>query len=379
MRSVNLQSKQPVSSNSPPASSISPTCELLPMELEGVVSAHKSSSHGILDSQSQSNLPTPYVSAPSSPARTSNPFNATPCFYSYPTSPVVGFSNPSPEFEPSPAAKNISDEEIQQHQKRHVQTMSFADDQFSNGQLRPLKLPPRLQGGSKPSSRVSSPTRSRDATSCCTFYRHSFKNKDLDPFAAALEEIRKEDAWFGQAPPRQLHRRTQSVAPLKSLPWSCGGLEGHEKEIGPAEPAWQVEWVTKRPKEEQNPDLVRLVPIGHSVPNMRPSACSGHPSKAVRRRWSSLVWLSERKLSRDRGIQYESDRWAYAWDKARDQVAKARDQAAMARAKDPSFGERHRAPYKVEEGVQHKRVEMKALTKYKPNKLLLCFGLNSRG
>lgn len=81
-----------------------------------------------------------------------------------------------------------------------VSAAAFADELFRAGVLLPLRLPPRLQrpARSAGASAATSPTCRATAT----------KHRGFDPFAAALEKVRKD---AGAAAPR----RSRSLSPLR--------------------------------------------------------------------------------------------------------------------------------------------------------------------
>ncbi|GJY69339.1 hypothetical protein Tco_0472321 [Tanacetum coccineum] len=88
-------------------------------------------------------------------------------------------------------------------------TITFADELFSNGQVLPLKLPPRLHASvpTSPrsfSSRVRSPFAQR-----CTW------NDGFDPFLIALEKVSEETE--GRV---SVHRRSRSYSPFRGRSFS---------------------------------------------------------------------------------------------------------------------------------------------------------------
>ncbi|CAD6231868.1 unnamed protein product [Miscanthus lutarioriparius] len=92
-----------------------------------------------------------------------------------------------------------------------VSAASFADELFRAGALLPLSLPPRLQrpaaySASAGASAATSPTMSSSAASASC--RSSRKHRGFDPFAAALEKVRRD----GGAP---AVRRARSLSPLR--------------------------------------------------------------------------------------------------------------------------------------------------------------------
>ncbi|KAJ0102384.1 hypothetical protein Patl1_05586 [Pistacia atlantica] len=87
--------------------------------------------------------------------------------------------------------------------------LAFADELFCNGQVMPLKLPPRLQYGNsvENNSTFSSP-RSPSGRLKFPFQRRSLWNDDFDPFMVALETVKQEQR-------EKTHRRARSMSPLR--------------------------------------------------------------------------------------------------------------------------------------------------------------------
>lgn len=198
-----------------------------------------------------------YVSAPTSPSRWNLQENMD--FYSVPTSPTRGVSSnalfgfetepPSPrtyedanstfdefEFETScrfdakdmivirDFEKSIFDHQVQQKQQFRQRgdslpsaNMAFADELFCNGKVLPLtpplKLPPRLQHGSK--SGNYSPTFSSSPSSVLRlpFSPRRMWNDDFDPFTVALDNVREEKRGKAQG---KNYRRTRSLSPFRA-------------------------------------------------------------------------------------------------------------------------------------------------------------------
>jgi hypothetical protein len=84
---------------------------------------------------------------------------------------------------------------------------AFADEMFRGGVLIPLKLPPRLQRPAA-SSAATSPTAQLGRVSSWSPFASRRTQKGLDPFAAALEKVRRDGA--APAP-----RRARSLSPLR--------------------------------------------------------------------------------------------------------------------------------------------------------------------
>ncbi|OMP12791.1 hypothetical protein COLO4_02755 [Corchorus olitorius] len=88
------------------------------------------------------------------------------------------------------------------HQNHHsrkesLPAMAFADELFSDGKVRPLKLPPRLEysNDDKQSSALSSPR----SPLKLPFQRRSLWNDEFDPFMAALKNVKQEEENVGEA------------------------------------------------------------------------------------------------------------------------------------------------------------------------------------
>ncbi|XP_058079256.1 uncharacterized protein LOC131227484 [Magnolia sinica] len=365
-----------------------------------------------MDFHMEGDIPTPYVSAPSSPCRRSS-FNGPPYFYSVPgspTSPIVALKwesklgvaksakdddnfefGTSQRFESlmCPHNRHTETSMQQQQQQQQQQKMgelpitSFADELFCNGQLRPLKLPPRLQFESSPSFCVSS-RRSPGSASCGPIYRRSFKNKNIDPFAAALDEIRKEDVGIDQG---TACRRTRSFSSFRTFRWGrnrASGPQHHDNKIGPLEPTWQFTFAPKEPIGPKKSSYVRptddtwqltLFPTGPTkpikststgptrksiFPGPRVNKCE--PSKKISR-WVSFVNWSKRKMNKDRP------------------KLDLRNQAAVMRKREDirslSFRSVHEAHYNGKKGV-YEDMRKKTIIPYKPSGLFVCFGFGSK-
>lgn len=187
---------------------------------------------------------TPYVSACSSPAK----FNLNNVyFYSLPSSPWLSGA-PSPcdspktsityedvsygfgdfEFATSPFLdldgfeydKSQTFEHLSDHgqlQQDSQPAMAFADQLFCNGQVLPLKLPPRLQtiNSSKscnPSS-TTSPPRSPRSVFKLPFLHKNLWNDDYDPFMVALENVTVKQEGLGRS---SHHKRCRSLSPVRT-------------------------------------------------------------------------------------------------------------------------------------------------------------------
>uniref|UniRef100_A0A0E0JH59 Uncharacterized protein n=1 Tax=Oryza punctata TaxID=4537 RepID=A0A0E0JH59_ORYPU len=131
-----------------------------------------------------------------------------------------------------------------------------ADELFREGVLlRPLKLPPRLQtpSASAAASASTSPTASKAAapsSSRSPFASRRSKHEGFDPFAAALEKVRRDVAAAGAAP----IRRARSLSPLRGPAVAAA----HRKENNPyAAPARAV--TASRPQWRRRRGMKRLL------------------------------------------------------------------------------------------------------------------------
>ncbi|KAF5201757.1 hypothetical protein FRX31_008669 [Thalictrum thalictroides] len=132
----------------------------------------------------------------------------------------------------------------QKQQLQHVQdvvSMAFADEIFCNGQIMPLKPPPRLHFAnsnkfSNRSSCASYPTSPSSVLKGPLNRWSLIKSStiDFDPFMVALEKVTNEARGRDRNSP---HKRARSLSPLRSpIPWSnsndiTGGAEHQKKEI----------------------------------------------------------------------------------------------------------------------------------------------------
>ncbi|CAK9138809.1 unnamed protein product [Ilex paraguariensis] len=226
-----------------------------------------------MDSKFQTPNASPYVSAPTSP---------TGCslmqFYSAPTSPIGGGGsgsfgggiletnedvNSSLDdfefetsrkfgsdfvFEASPKFEYLVDDEKPKKKQNggvgnSFDSMAFADELFCDGQVLPLKLPPRLLYGNDTkcagNSSIPASPRSPNSVIKIPFARRITWNDDFDPFMVALEKVREEKRGRNKG---NDHRRTRSLSPFRTpttFKWSIdsGGLNQHQnKQEGPLEP-----------------------------------------------------------------------------------------------------------------------------------------------
>lgn len=278
------------------------------------------------DFQVDSNPSTPYVSAPSSPSRTS--FWEVPSFCSAPGSPTHGLTTASFAGESGSASfkgaktdpdnfefetsrrfeKNLHQhQQLQQQQEGRIgeqlPSMSFADELISNGQVLPLTPPPRLQFVGAQSPSISTP-RSPSSVLWGPFTGLSFKNKEFDPFMVALENVKKDERTRIQL----THSRSQSFSKMRS-PWGedpTGGENnemGHlETSIGKALPVPGGPIKPMRSASERHTRHVRWGPESHvnsTISTLEAAADSGGPSNKVPRRWRSFPKDSKRRMVRD--------------------------------------------------------------------------------
>ncbi|KAA8544639.1 hypothetical protein F0562_022651 [Nyssa sinensis] len=127
---------------------------------------------------------------------------------------------------PNPLLDNDQQQQQQQQQQHGVRdyslplpTMAFADELFRDGQVVPLKLPPRLQFANQ-NSTASSP-RSPSSVLKIPFSWRSMWNDDFDPFMAALDKVKEEEK---KGKSHHIHRRARSLSPFRSNDSSSGAL-----------------------------------------------------------------------------------------------------------------------------------------------------------
>ncbi|CAI9271086.1 unnamed protein product [Lactuca saligna] len=155
-------------------------------------------------------LPSFYLSAPTSPIGCS-PQNLK--FYSTRTSPLRQINNQenSDEEFDFGTSMRLTNGFDQEHEYRlparanSFSTMAFADELFCNGQVLPLKLPPRLQRSVPTSPRSLSSRIKNPFVQQCTW------NDDFDPFMIALEKV--SDETRGRM---SIHRRSRSYSPFSA-------------------------------------------------------------------------------------------------------------------------------------------------------------------
>nr|XP_043633545.1 uncharacterized protein LOC122604741 [Erigeron canadensis] len=165
-------------------------------------------------------LPSFYFSAPTSPTSCNL---QTPKFYSTWSSPFQPFGSGSGaekskvdefQFETGRGFDDQWDQEDQEYKlparANSFSTIAFADELFCNGQVMPLKLPPRLQT-SVPTSPRSFSSRVRNP-----FGQRCTWNDGFDPFLIALEKVSEEPE--GRV---SVHRRSRSYSPFRARSISC--------------------------------------------------------------------------------------------------------------------------------------------------------------
>ncbi|KAK2977540.1 hypothetical protein RJ640_018182 [Escallonia rubra] len=131
------------------------------------------------------------------------------------------------EFEGSPKFECLVGDEEKQEQLKQPEggnsfsRMAFADDIFSNGQVLPLKLPPRLQYTSQ--SSIPTSPRSPSSVLKIPFSLQNTWNNDYDPFAIALKKVSKEKKGRPS-----VHRRARSHSPFRSPAAQSPNDSGHK-------------------------------------------------------------------------------------------------------------------------------------------------------
>ncbi|KAJ8648672.1 hypothetical protein MRB53_001695 [Persea americana] len=327
----------------------------------------KTTTHA-MDFQLESNPPTPYVSAPTSPSRVS--------FYSAPGSPTKGATaspyaweskyglikgtttdTDSDDFEFTTSQKFRKPMYQQHRRRRHPQQqqqqqkveqlpdMSYADELFSNGEVVPLKPPPRLQYSINRSSSVSS-SRSPSSILFGPFPGRRLKTKeDFDPFMVALENVKKDETRIQWIP----CQRSQSFSLLRSTlrddPTGRVQVQHQNNKVGHPKPSiGQLVSLPKgsikamRSASERFMGDMRLDPDNPYKSTLTTPAetakDTGGPSTKVTRRWRSFPKGSKRRMIRDYLLRSASLRRADPKDKLRNNTTAA---LKVTEAKDPSF------------------------------------------
>ncbi|KAG9454878.1 hypothetical protein H6P81_007782 [Aristolochia fimbriata] len=385
-----------------------------------------------------------YLSCPTSPSGVS--FVGSPQFFSAPSSPTRGLTADPFPFEAAAAEKakggaTESDDfefeigfELSQRfdggsvQKNHEDrppqpegdepppaNMAFADELFSNGLVLPLKLPPRLQSPTYGTShlRSSSSLAIRGGSSASGF---SFKKEDFDPFEAALEKIRKEEAeWSPQ--PQVAHRRARSLSPrshsyqywaeqpgkeaphqvqdLDPLPSIVEPLTGSalpepdeapesEKpaerpvESEPEKPAKGIptrsksEKVSKRGKERRPSWPIRSSSERPATATNTPESAAQQMEKVTVKKASFFRKGSKRQMIKDFLFRSASEGRVDSKDKLRAHTAAIQGSPGP---KDLSFGSAHGVLYKSSDEAKKKKNTTMA---YKPSALFECLRMKDQ-
>ncbi|KAK9154391.1 hypothetical protein Sjap_001871 [Stephania japonica] len=203
------------------------------------------------------------------------------------------------EFDISQHFQSLRDEEQQEEKPQEGRaslSMSFADDQlFCDGQVLPLKLPPRLQYSqcTKHRNRKSNAavlTKSKSLLSKRPFHIWSFRKnepKDFDPFKVALEHVRKETSASDMASP---HRRARSLSPKRTPPspdWTqCNKSPG------------RVEHENQPPTSQQNQ------PSSTQQHNLQNKPGNGEPTKPDPLTFSGSTLKAEPSIDIKRSRSY---------------------------------------------------------------------------
>ncbi|KAJ0974656.1 hypothetical protein J5N97_016621 [Dioscorea zingiberensis] len=136
--------------------------------------------------------------------------------YAIPSSPSKGLSTFVSSCESISSSSSVTDhtDEFEFKVSLSSDVDSSSSSSFINcGRL--LPLPPRLQPSSSPISSRGSSTRKLKLSSVSSLPSLSFRNKDFDPFMAAVENIRKEDV--DECNSSGYKWRTKSMQPLREL------------------------------------------------------------------------------------------------------------------------------------------------------------------
>lgn len=359
-----------------------------------------------MDFQLESNPSTPYVSAPTSPSRVS--------FYSAPGSPTKGVTaspyaweskhglikgtttdTDSDDFDFTTSQKfrkpmyqqhrhRRHPQQQQQHQKvEQLSDMSYADELFSNGEVVPLKPPPRLQYTINRSSSVSS-SRSPSSILFRPFPGQRFKTKeDFDPFMVALENVKKDETRRIQWIPCQ---RSQSFSLLRSTlrddPTGRVQVQHQNNKVGhPEPPIGRLISLPKgsikvmRSASERFMGDMRLDPDSPYNSTLTTPAetakDTGGPSTKVTRRWRSFPKGSKRRIVRDFLLRSVSKGRADPKDKLRNNTAALK----VTVDKDPSFYPLQETHDNENKSTQAAEDMMKAIVPHKQS-LFDCLGIS---
>lgn len=207
-------------------------------------------------------LPSFYLSAPTSPSgRTPETIH----FYSTRSSPVQQLVSTGSS--PVPQWSSTNDDEFEfdyrlPARSNSFSTVSFADELFCNGQVLPLKPPPRLQT-SVPTSPRSFSSRVKNP-----FAHRSTWNDGFDPFMIALEKVSEEPE--GRA---SVHRRSLSYSPVR-VNCTVGWDHGQEKEptviaMMERKGSMYSKWARSQTMVKKSPTartVIKRLWLGHSEP-----------------------------------------------------------------------------------------------------------------
>ncbi|XP_068658148.1 uncharacterized protein [Aristolochia californica] len=336
-----------------------------------------------------------YYTAPSSPTRglTADPFSLeAPAVEKAKTE--AGSDSDDFEFEISFEQSERFDsasiqQQAEQQQAEEIPTnMAFADELFSNGRVLPLKLPPRLQSPSYGSWNTSHLRSSSSLLLYGPSSGLSFKNKDFDPFEAALEKVRKEES-AGNPPVG--HRRARSFSP-RTYHWreeraradpppivkpTGSAVTNARSNLLPVMPA-----ELKRHDEPVESQLGRSKPMGNSTDSGKERRPTGpirsssespaqdeHNDKVVVKK--SFSWKgSKRQIIRDFLFRSASEGRVDSKDKLRAHTAAIQSYSGP---KDLSFGSAQVVLYKGSDEAR-KKTSMA----YKPSNMFSCWRMKDQ-
>jgi hypothetical protein len=132
-------------------------------------------------------------------------------------------------------AKSVGDDK---ENTSHV-SAAFADEQFRGRNLLPLKLPPRLQNPADWSNATSPTGQQLGRVSSWSPFTSSRRHRGIDPFAAALEKVRRD-----RIAPAPTMRRARSLSPLRG---AAAGKSLSSTRLASTTPAAAQQKTSERP------------------------------------------------------------------------------------------------------------------------------------
>ncbi|XP_075078472.1 uncharacterized protein LOC142164393 [Nicotiana tabacum] len=151
------------------------------------------------------------------------------------------------EFETCENIEHSKDDQSWQEKRRErggsLPDLAFADELFSNGQVMPLKLPPRLQCDNNDTKYTSQRSITCSTIAPSAIVKSPFARRNVDPFVVSMQKVMNEENR-GRSNNSNHHKRTRSLSPFR---------------------AKNMEWTI----EEMRQEIVSMTPIQPSSPNTR--------------------------------------------------------------------------------------------------------------